>query len=259
MKFITLCKITIASIIALTNTSLLAQEWLSGEKTIIIGTEGTYPPFTYHNESGKLTGYDVEVARAVAEKLGLNVEFKETPWNALLAGLNNGRFDAVVNQVTMNDERRTKYVSSTPYSYSGVALAINSQYDKITKLSQLTGLKGGLAFTSNFADLARANGAEVEPISGGLGQEIKLVAQKRIDFTLNDRLAVLYYQQQMGNPDSIKVVDLPEEGTVSAGFILRKEDTQKRDKLNAALEALRKEGRLAEISKQFFGVDISEQ
>lgn len=233
-------------------------DWMTKD-TLTVGTEGTYPPFTYHDENGKLTGYDVEVARAVAEKLGLKIEFKETAWNALLAGLNNGRFDTVVNQVTMNDERRKKYQSSLPYSYSGAALAVRSSLSQVHAVKDIKGLKGGLAFTSNFADLVRQNQGEVVPVEGGLGQEMALVAQGRVDFTLNDRLAVLYYQKKLNANDKIQVIDLPEEGKVSAGFIVRKDDNDKLKKLNQALTELKKEGKLAAISKQFFGVDISEQ
>ncbi|OBX09927.1 hypothetical protein QV08_00430 [Gallibacterium salpingitidis] len=241
-------------------TSVFADDagWMTKD-TLTVGTEGTYPPFTYHDEQGKLTGYDVEVARAVAEKLGLKIEFKETAWNALLAGLNSGRFDTVVNQVTMNDERRKKYQGSLPYSYSGAALAVRSSLPNVRAIKDLKGLKGGLAFTSNFADLVRQNQAEVVPVEGGLGQEMALVAQGRVDFTLNDRLAVLYYQKKLKADDKIQVFDLPEEGTVTAGFIVRKDDTEKLKKLNQALTELKKEGKLAAISKQFFGVDISEQ
>ena len=74
--------------------------------TINVGTEGTYPPFTYHDQSGELTGYDVEVTRAVADKLGVDVEFKETQWDAMLAGLDSKRFDMVANQVSLTTPER---------------------------------------------------------------------------------------------------------------------------------------------------------
>ncbi|MFC0309939.1 transporter substrate-binding domain-containing protein [Gallibacterium trehalosifermentans] len=95
-------------------------------------------------------------------------------------------------------------------------------------------------------------------VEGGLGQEMALVAQGGIDFTLNDRLAVLYYQKKLNSNDKIQVIDLPEESKVCAGFIVRKGDEEKLKKLNQALTELKKEGKLAIISKQFFGVDISE-
>ena len=68
------------------------SERVEKTKTLLVGTEGTYAPFTFHDKSGKLTGFDVEVIRKVAEKLGLKVEFKETQWDAMYAGLNAKRF-----------------------------------------------------------------------------------------------------------------------------------------------------------------------
>ncbi|AGH39238.1 Amino acid ABC transporter, periplasmic amino acid-binding protein [Bibersteinia trehalosi USDA-ARS-USMARC-192] len=73
------------SVSAAARDSLLDR--INAKGTITVGTEGTYAPFTYHDETGKLTGYDVEVTRAVAEKLGVTVDFKETQWDAMLAGL----------------------------------------------------------------------------------------------------------------------------------------------------------------------------
>lgn len=77
-------------------------------KTLLVGTEGTYAPFTFHDKSGKLTGFDVEVIRKVAEKLGLKVEFKETQWDAMYAGLNAKRFDVIANQTSPSTERLKK-------------------------------------------------------------------------------------------------------------------------------------------------------
>lgn len=80
-------------------------------KTLLVGTEGTYAPFTFHDKSGKLTGFDVEVIRKVAEKLGLKVEFKETQWDAMYAGLNAKRFDVIANQTNPSPERLKNTVS----------------------------------------------------------------------------------------------------------------------------------------------------
>ena len=83
---LTLVAATLAtSSLAMAKESLI--ERINQKGVITVGTEGTYAPFTYHDESGKLTGYDVEVTRAVAEKLGVKVEFKETQWDTMLAGL----------------------------------------------------------------------------------------------------------------------------------------------------------------------------
>ncbi|HEZ4452600.1 TPA: transporter substrate-binding domain-containing protein, partial [Neisseria meningitidis] len=81
-------------------------ERINNKGTVTVGTEGTYAPFTYHDKDGKLTGYDVEVTRAVAEKLGVKVEFKETQWDSMMAGLKAGRFDVVANQVGLTSPER---------------------------------------------------------------------------------------------------------------------------------------------------------
>lgn len=85
-----------------------------------VGTEGVYPPYSFHDASqgGQLAGYDVDVARAVAEKLGVEVEFVETPWDAIFAALEADRFDIVANEVTITEERKQKYDLSEPYSIS---------------------------------------------------------------------------------------------------------------------------------------------
>src|SRR6476661_6093919 len=100
---------------------------------ITVGTEGTYRPFTYHeNGSGDLTGYDVEVMKAVADQLGVKVKFEETQWDAIFAGLNAGRFDAIANQVSITPERKQDYVFSTPYTVSPGVVVVAKDNDDIS-------------------------------------------------------------------------------------------------------------------------------
>ena len=80
-----------------------------------VGTEGTYAPFTYHDETGKLTGFDVDIATAIAQRLGVKPQFVEGKWDGLIAGLDVNRYDAVVNEVAITDARKAKYDFSTPY------------------------------------------------------------------------------------------------------------------------------------------------
>ena len=89
-----------------------------------IGTEGTYAPYTFHDESGKLTGFDVEIAEEVAKRLGVKAEFMETQWDGMFAGLDARRFDTVVNQVGINPEREEKYDFSEPISLESARVLI---------------------------------------------------------------------------------------------------------------------------------------
>lgn len=79
-----------------------------------VGTEGTYKPFTYHDDNNELCGYDVEVARAIGEKMGVKTEFSEITWEGLLTSLDTGTVDLVLNQVGVTDERKEKYDFSRP-------------------------------------------------------------------------------------------------------------------------------------------------
>ena len=116
----------------------LAQVEKAG--VITVGTEGTYRPFTYHeNGSGELTGYDVEVMKAVGEELGVDVKFEETQWDAIFAGLDAGRFDAIANQVSITPERQADYDFSTPYTVSPGVIVVNKGDDSISSFADLEG------------------------------------------------------------------------------------------------------------------------
>jgi cystine transport system permease protein len=118
-----------------------------------VGTEGVYAPFSYHDPAtGQLTGYDVDVARAVGEKLGVNVEFVETPWDSIFAALEANRFDVVANQVTITPERQQKYDLSEPYSIGEGVIVTRADDDSITSLADLRGKRAAQSTTSNWAD-----------------------------------------------------------------------------------------------------------
>lgn len=146
--------ITLSAFALITTTAAVAKESLleriNNKGTITVGTEGTYAPFTYHDASGKLTGYDVEVTRAVANKLGVKVEFKETQWDAMLAGLKGERFDLVANQVGLTTpERRATFDKSAPYSWSGAMLVARTDETRVSKPEDVKGLKAAQTLSSN--------------------------------------------------------------------------------------------------------------
>ena len=90
-------------------------EAIKAAGVIKIGTEGTYAPFTYHDASGKLTGFDVEIAQEVANRLGVKAEFIESKWDGLIAGVDAKRYDLAVSEITITPERQAKYDFSDPY------------------------------------------------------------------------------------------------------------------------------------------------
>lgn len=230
---------------------------INKKETITVGTEGTYAPFTYHDQSGKLTGYDVEVTRAVAKKLGVQVDFKETQWDSMLSGLKSGRFDIVANQVALSTpERQATFDKSAEYSWSGPMIVVRADETAIKQPSDIKGRKAAQTLSSNYGERAVKEGAEIVPIDG-MAQGLTLLQQKRADLTINDSLALLDYFKK--NPDSgLKEAWRagPDE-KLGAGFIVNKGNDEALAKINLAMEELKKDGTLKKLGEQFFGEDIS--
>ena len=224
---------------------------------LTIGTEGTYRPFTFHDASGDLTGFDVEIATAVAEKLGVEPEFQETQWDAIFAGLDAGRFDIIANQVSITDEREEKYELSEPYTVSPGVVIVASDNTDIDSLESLEGKTTAQSLSSNWYELAQQNGAKVEAVEGW-AQAVALLEQGRVDATLNDKLTFLdYTTTEAGAGEALKVAAETDDPSRNA-FVVKKGQTALIDAVNDALVELRADGTLAEISEKYFGEDVTE-
>lgn len=222
---------------------------------LTVGTEGTYKPFTYHEGgAGDLTGYDVEVITAVAEKLGVEPEFEETQWDAIFAGLEAGRFDVIANQVSITPEREESYSFSDPYTYSNGVIVTAADNSEITSFEDLEGKTTAQSLTSNWYELAEESGANIEAVEGW-AQSVTLLEQGRVDATINDELTFLDYQNSTPN-DAIKIAAETEDQSRSA-LAFRQGSDELVEAVNAALEELRADGTLAEISEKYFGEDVS--
>lgn len=221
--------------------------------TLRVGTEGTYSPFSYQGPDGNLTGYDVEVAQAVGAKLGKQVEFVQTPWDAIFAGLEAKRFDLVANQVTINDDRRAKYDLSEPYTVSEGVIVTRAEETAITSLTDLRGRTTAQSATSNWAQVARDAGANVEAVEGFV-QAVQLLKDGRVDATVNDTLAVAEYQKAR-NDAGVKIAGTTGDTSEQAFAALK--DSGVMADVNRALGELRADGTLKRISDKYFGSDVS--
>ncbi|MDN3019711.1 amino acid ABC transporter substrate-binding protein [Paenibacillus sp. BSR1-1] len=220
---------------------------------ILIGTEGTYSPFTYHDENGKLTGFDVELAEEVAKRLGVKAEFKETQWDAMFAGLDAKRFDMIANQVGIRPDRQEKYDFSNGYITSKAVLITSKDNDKVKAFEDIKGLKAAQSLTSNYGDMAKKNGATLVGVEG-FQQAVELLGQKRVDVTINDNIAYLDYMKH--KPDApIKVVATAEDASQS-GFMFRKNSKTLVDAVNKALQDMIDDGTYKKISEKWFGKDV---
>ncbi len=219
-----------------------------------VGTEATYKPFSFQDPAtGELVGYDVDVARAVGEKLGRRVEFVPTPWESIFAALEAKRFDLVANQVAITPERQARYDISDPYSVSEGVLVTRADETQIKTLDDVAGKSAGQTLTSNWGKLAAKSGARVVNIDD-FAQSIKLLNQGRIDVVLNDSTAVYAYLAETGDT-SVRIAGTVGERT-EQGFAARKESGLV-PQVNKALDQLRSDGTLTAISNRYLKVDAS--
>ena len=226
--------------------------------TLIVALEGAWQPWSYHDESDTLVGYDVEVSRAIAEKLGVEPEYVESDWDSLFAGMDAGRYDLVCNGVEVTDERSKTYDFTTPYGYIHTALAVKKDNDTITSFEDLKGKTTANSLASTYMELAESYGATVQGIDT-LEETIQLLTAGRIDATLN--ADVSFYDYLNVHPDAdFKIVAQTEEASHVAIPLRKGEETASlREAIDKAIEELRAEGTLTELSEKYFGQDISSE
>lgn len=245
-----------ASSAAGSSADQLAAIQASGK--LIVALEGAWQPWSYHDESDTLVGYDVEVSRAIAEKLGVEPEYVESDWDSLFAGLDAGRFDMVCNGVEVTDERALTYDFTTPYGYIHTALAVRKDNDEIKTFEDLKGKTTANSLASTYMELAESYGATVQGIDT-LEETIQLLAAGRIDATLN--ADVSFYDYPNVHPDAdFKIVAQTEDASHVA-IPLRKGDNSATllEAVNNAIDELRADGTLKELSEKYFGQDISSE
>lgn len=235
---------------------LLSRIQSKGE--IVVAMEGTWSPWTYHDENDELVGYDVEVAKKIAEKLGVEAVFVEGEWDGLLAGLDAGRYDMMVNGVEITEERAEKYDFTDPYGYIRTAIIVKGDNEEIRSFEDLNGKHTANTISSTYAVLAESYGAEVTGVDD-LNQTFELLLSGRIDATLNAELT--YYDYMKAHPDSdLKIAGLTEEASL-VSIPLRKgeESASLLAAVNQALAELSESGELSELSMKYFGSDISQK
>ena len=221
-----------------------------------VGTEGTYKPFSYHDETDTLCGYDVEVAKMIGDKMGVETEYSEITWEGLLTSLDTGTVDLVLNQVGVTPERQEKYDFSDPYLYSYIALITLEDNEEITDWESAEGKKTSLNVSSNYAGIAEQYGMEITA-SDTFSKDIELLLAGRTDCVINNTIAFNDYLAQ--KPDTpIKIVAVQETpDTVAIPIPKGNEDLV--EAVNKAIAELSEEGTLTELSEKYLGKDFSRE
>lgn len=225
--------------------------------TLKVALEGNYPPFNFKDpKTGQLTGFEVDVANLLAAKLGVKPEFTATEWSGILAGLGAGKYDVIINQVGITDERQKAFDFSDPYTLSSAQLIVRKDEKRqFNSLEDLKGKKLGLGQGTNFEQKAKSvAGIDVRTYPGS-PEYLADLAAGRIDAALNDSLLVSYI---------LKSTKLPLKGGSPVGAIdkigipFRKDNPEFKAALNKALADIKADGSFKQASEKWFGIDVSQ-
>jgi cystine transport system substrate-binding protein len=263
MNFNTLRQAVIAGVtlVAMTGAAVSAQaasllDEVKSRGTLVVGLEGTYPPFNFQDENGQLAGFEVDFANAVAAKLGVKAEFQPTKWDGILAALEAKRFDVIINQVTITPERQQKYDFSQPYTVSGIQIIVRKGDEaKINKPDDLAGKAVGAVVGSNYEKWLRDNEpkADVRTYDDDASRDQDLLIG-RIDAVINDRLVAAARVKQYQGKLAVAGEPFAKQ---DQGIALRKDNPELLAALNKAIDDLRADGELAKISEKWFGADVT--
>ncbi|MFS0562366.1 transporter substrate-binding domain-containing protein [Terribacillus sp. 179-K 1B1 HS] len=229
---------------------------------VTVGTSGTLYPASYYPEgSDEITGYDVEVVKEIAKRLDLDVEFKTSDFNNMLASVQNGRVDMAANDIGVTDERKDKFAYTNPYKYSYTTMIVRKDdLSGIHSLKDFKGKKAGGEATTGYSKIAEELGAEVVAY-GNTTNDVYLrdVDNGRTDLIIND-----YYLQSLALqafPDFNITIhpDFKFDATANAA-IMPKDATELKKQVDKVLDEMQEDGTLTKLSEEFFGgADVSKQ
>jgi polar amino acid transport system substrate-binding protein len=236
-----------------------APSW-AGDK-VKIGVAGEpYPPFSWKASDGSWKGFEIDLVKAICKQAQLDCVITEVAWDGIIPALQSKKIDAIVSSMTITDKRKEVIDFSDPY-YAAAAAFIGPKGEKLD--TSAAGLKGkviGVQVATTHAAYAEAHYKDVAQIKTYTTQDDANadLAAGRVDVVIADRIAMEdWLKSDAGKGDAVvAAVEYPpgQEPTVGAGF--RKDDAALREKFNAALATLLKNGTYDTLAKPYFNFDV---
>ncbi|MFM1653296.1 amino acid ABC transporter substrate-binding protein [Brevibacillus sp. B_LB10_24] len=227
----------------------------SGDKKLVIGIDDKFAPMGFRDENNEIVGFDIDYARAAAEKMGYKAVFQPIDWNAKESELNSGRIDLIWNGYTITDERKQKVLFTKPYLENAQVVAVMAKSD-IQKLDDLAGKVVGLQAQSSAADALDANEikSKIKTVNEFKDNVLALSDLKigRLDAVVIDEVVARYYMSK--EPETFRLLDeslAPEE----YGVGVKQGNEKLLEELQKALDEMNQDGTAAKISEKWFGED----
>ncbi|CDQ18196.1 amino acid ABC transporter substrate-binding protein, PAAT family [Halobacillus karajensis] len=220
------------------------------EGKFTFAASGEFRPFSMTDASGEMTGFDIDVAHAIAEELGLEPNPQKQKFASIVEGVKTNRFDAAVASHTITEERQQEVDFSTPYYYSGAQIFTRPDSD-VETLEDLEGLEVALSKGSTYSTYAEEVTDNIKTYDSDV-VALQSLAKGRHDAVITDFLTG---KEASGEGLEIEAKEMIERSEQAVA--VSKENEALLEEINAALETLREDGTLAEISEEYFGEDIT--
>lgn len=224
---------------------------------IIVGTEGTWSPYTYHNDNDELVGFDVEVAKYIADYIGVDIQYSETLWGSMFASLDAGQIDVVINSVSYSDERAEKYDFSEPYNYSQHAFLALKDNDEVNTLEDAKGKTAANDPTSSIGKYAEDNGAILDEV-GEAAQAVSEVRNGRADLSFGTTVGFADYLKQHPEDEEVFKVVVTSDPEPNAYIPVVKGNEELVKVINEALDKAREDGTLSALALKYFDLDTTQ-
>lgn len=226
-----------------------------------LGLDADFAPMGFTDDNGEIVGFDIDLAKAVGEKMGVDVEVKPIDWDSKDMELSSGKIDVIWNGFSITDERRQEVLFSNPYLSTKQSIVVKKGSD-ITKKADLVGKKIALQDGSTSEDALKADTATYESVGDDNisrfkenSQVLMEVDSGRADAAVIDEVFVRYYLQKENLLDKYTVL---EEGFDEEDYGVggRKGDYALMEAINKALDECKADGTTSEISQKWFGEDL---
>jgi len=225
---------------------------LEESNVLNVAFEGTYPPFNFLDDKDEFQGFDVDISNEIAKRLGAEANFIATKWDGLIGGLKADKFDIIIGQMTVTEERKKSVDFTDPYVITGSVLVTREDTNDITKLEDIKGKKVGVGGGTTFEEVARSvEGADVK-LYKAVSDYIQDLTNERLDVIINDQLLISYNIKENNLP--IKIAsDIVNKDEI--GMAVNKGNEDFIEKVNGALSEMKEDGTYNEIYKKWFGTD----
>jgi ABC-type amino acid transport substrate-binding protein len=225
-----------------------------GKVVLKMGTDAQFPPFEKQEGNGEITGFDVDILKAVAKAGGFEVQLKHTGWDPLFEGIDRGKLDAGISAITITEERKKKYDFTEPY-FDAKQLILVPANSQVKTLKDLAGKKIGVqSATTGEAVVQDAFGKTYEGIKGydDIAGAINDLQNGRLDAVVVDNAVVTEYIKKLGS-DKFKLVEDPSIKPEQYGMMVKKGNKKVLDLLNSGLKKIKEDGTYDKIYNQYFG------